>query len=188
MRFTQREITDLIIAWLVLSGAFTLVWWGIDRPVLFIEMLPRSLVAVGTGFALHELAHKYAAQRHGLPAEFRRWDFGLLMAVVSSFFGFLFAAPGAVHIFGYTDKKTLVKTSMAGPLANIMVAITSLGLSLILLSGENFLVFLATFNLFLAFFNLLPIPPLDGSKVLRYSPQLWAVLFVPTLVLLIYIF
>ncbi|MCK4310028.1 MAG: site-2 protease family protein, partial [Methanomicrobia archaeon] len=147
-----------------------------------------SFVAVGTGFAFHEMAHKYTAQRYGLAAEFRRWNFGLLMAVVSSFLGFLFAAPGAVHIFGYVDAKIMVKTSIAGPLANIVVAVTSLGLSVILTDIDNFLFFLAYFNLFLALFNLLPIPPLDGSKILKYNPILWAAVFFPTLIILIFIF
>ena len=188
MKFTRRELYDLVIAWVVLSFALTVLWWGIDRPLLLLRMMPRSFVAVGTGFAFHEMAHKYTAQRYGLAAEFRRWNFGLLMAVVSSFLGFLFAAPGAVHIFGYVDAKIMVKTSIAGPIANLIVAVTSLGLSLILVDIDNFLFFLAYFNLFLALFNLLPIPPLDGSKVLKYNPILWAAVFFPALVILVYIF
>ncbi|WP_211259700.1 site-2 protease family protein, partial [Thermococcus celericrescens] len=33
----------------------------------------------------------------------------------------------------------------------------------------------ATVNLWLAFFNLLPFPPLDGSKVVRWNAGYWAV-------------
>jgi len=188
MKFTRREINDLFISWIVLSFALAVLWWGIDRPLLILRMMPRSFIAVGTGFAFHEMAHKYIAQRHGLAAEFRRWNFGLLMAVISSFLGFLFAAPGAVHIFGYADAKVMVKTSIAGPIANFIVAVTSLGISLILVDIDNFLFFLAYFNLFLALFNLLPIPPLDGSKVLKYNPILWAIVFFPILAVLIFVF
>jgi len=188
MKFTRREINDLLISWAVLSFALAVLWWGIDRPLLILRMMPQSIIAVGTGFAFHEMAHKYTAQRYGLAAEFRRWDFGLLMAVISSFLGFLFAAPGAVHIFGYAETKVMAKTSIAGPIVNFIVAITSLGLSLILVDIDNFLFFLAYFNLFLALFNLLPIPPLDGSKVLKYNPILWGAVFFPILAVLIFAF
>ncbi len=188
MRFTRQEVEDLLIAWVVLSIALSILWWGYDRPFLALKMLPRSLIAVGTGFALHELAHKYTAQRYGLPAEFRRWNIGLLLALGSSFFGILFAAPGAVHIFGYTDEKTAAKTSISGPVANLAVAITALSLSVVLQDIDNFLHFLVYFNLFLALFNLLPFPPLDGSKVLKYNPVWWGAVFFPILGLLFYIF
>lgn len=186
MKFTRREINDLLISWAVLSFALAVLWWGIDRPLLILRMMPQSIIAVGTGFAFHEMAHKYTAQRYGLAAEFRRWDFGLLMAVISSFLGFLFAAPGAVHIFGYAETKVMIKTSIAGPIANFIVALISLGLSSFV--SNNFLFFLAYFNLFLALFNLLPIPPLDGSKVLKYNPILWGAVFFPILAVLIFAF
>jgi len=185
MKFTRREINDLLISWAVLSFALAVLWWGIDRPLLILRMMPQSIIAVGTGFAFHEMAHKYTAQRYGLAAEFRRWDFGLLMAVISSFLGFLFAAPGAVHIFGYADEKTMVKTSVSGPATNFIIALISIGLSFFI--SSNFLHFLAYFNLFLALFNLLPVPPMDGSKVLRYSPLLWGVMFFSIIGLLLFV-
>jgi len=185
MKFTRREINDLLISWAVLSFALAVLWWGIDRPLLILRMMPQSIIAVGTGFAFHEMAHKYTAQRYGLAAEFRRWDFGLLMAVISSFLGFLFAAPGAVHIFGYADEKTMAKTSVSGPATNFIIALISIGLSFFI--SSNFLHFLAYFNLFLALFNLLPVPPMDGSKVLRYSPLLWGVMFFSIIGLLLFV-
>ena len=185
MKFTRREINDLFISWIVLSFALAVLWWGIDRPLLILRMMPQSIIAVGTGFAFHEMAHKYVAQKYGLAAEFRRWDFGLLMAVISSFLGFLFAAPGAVHIFGYADEKTMVKTSVSGPATNFIIALISIGLSFFI--SSNFLHFLAYFNLFLALFNLLPVPPMDGSKVLRYSPLLWGVMFFSIIGLLLFV-
>ena len=185
MKFTRREINDLLISWAVLSFALAVLWWGIDRPLLILRMMPQSIIAVGTGFAFHEMAHKYTAQRYGLAAEFRRWDFGLMIAIFSSFLGFLFAAPGAVYTFGYADEKTMVKTSVSGPATNFIIALISIGLSFFI--SSNFLHFLAYFNLFLALFNLLPVPPMDGSKVLRYSPLLWGVMFFSIIGLLLFV-
>ena len=46
-----------------------------------------SLVAVSTGFLMHELMHKFVAQRYGAWAEFRVFPLGLMMAILFSFFG-----------------------------------------------------------------------------------------------------
>jgi len=185
MKFTRREINDLLVSWIVLSFAFAIVWRGITHPFSILRMMPKSFIAVGTGFASHEIAHKYTAQKYGLAAEFRKWDFGLLIAVFSSFLGFLFAAPGAVYTSGYADEKTMVKTSVSGPAANFIIALISIGLSFFI--SSNFLHFLAYFNLFLALFNLLPVPPMDGSKVVRYSPLLWGVMFFSILGILFFV-
>ncbi|MEA1993565.1 MAG: site-2 protease family protein [Euryarchaeota archaeon] len=184
MRFTRRELKDLVISWGVLSFAFAVVWWGIDRPFLLLKMLPMTIVTVGTAFILHEMAHKYVAQWYGFPAEFRKWDLGLFLALGSSFLGFLFAAPGAVHIYGIGEPRAAMKISIAGPLTNLGVALGAIGLSVLFKDIENFLFFLAYLNLFIAMFNLLPIPPLDGSKVLRYSPIIWGAVFFPILALI----
>ena len=105
MRFTEREIKDLLISWVVLSLAFAILREGgipglvrgrfAFSPLLFFG----RFIIVGTAFVLHELSHKYVAQRYNLWAEYQRWDQGLLFAFFLSLTGlFLFAAPGAVMI------------------------------------------------------------------------------------------
>jgi Zn-dependent protease len=54
-----------------------------------------TAVGVGTGFMLHELAHKFVAQRYGYWAEYKASPMGLIFTVVmAAMFGFVFAAPG----------------------------------------------------------------------------------------------
>jgi Zn-dependent protease len=69
-------------------------------------------------------------------------------------------------------KQDMIWISMAGPAANLLL---SIGLSLLLKTGiifeikvgDNPIIFVAILiNLFLAIFNLIPIPPLDGSRIL----------------------
>ena len=56
-------------------------------------------LAVGTGFLLHELAHKFVAQHYGYRAEYKASINGLgLTAIMALVIGFVFAAPGAVMI------------------------------------------------------------------------------------------
>lgn len=90
--------------------------------------------------------------------------------------GFLFgwAKPVPINYNNLSDKKNgVLKVSLAGPASNIIMAfiwgiIAYLGLfvldSEIIISMGAIGVF---FNLLLAIFNLLPIPPLDGSVILR---------------------
>ncbi len=184
--FTREEIRDMIIAVIALSilYSFTITrssGWSIDTLMLFI---PISFVAVGLGFILHELGHKIVAQKFGFFSEFRRWDYGLILGFLTVPLGFMVFAPGAVYFGSYGRMVTAEengKISLAGPVVNIVLAILALLLTLSIrpyLSMENagvmyivLLTLVLTFNVnsFLALFNLLPIPPLDGSKVIQWN-------------------
>ena len=96
---------------------------------------------MGLGFLLHQLAHKFVAQKYGCVAEFRAFDQMLYLAVGLAFFvGFIFAAPGAVMIRGYVDRRKNGIISIAGPAVNIMLAVIFLILLNILASILNFIV------------------------------------------------
>ena len=138
-----------------------------------------SFLAVVTGFMLHELAHKLVAESDGAWAEFRANPLGLLLAIIVSFFGFVFAAPGATYIQGNISKEQNGQISLAGPATNIVLGLVFAGLAL--LGGTGPLAFalawVASVNFLLAAFNLLPIPPLDGSKVAKWSIPVYLVSF-----------
>ena len=136
-----------------------------------------------TGFLLHELGHKFVAQRYGAWAEYRMYPMGLLMALVFSFLGFLFAAPGAVYIQGRISRKQNGLISLAGPLTNILfgtsfivlwLAFPSLGL------WSSAFNWVGVLSLFLAGFNLIPLGPLDGKKVFNWSPTTWVLAVIAT--------
>jgi Zn-dependent protease len=186
--FSRIEIRDIVIAWLALGFAFSLSFFsrsdlfgggGLDASGFgYIFLL--SLLTVGPGFVLHELSHKFVAQRYGFWAEFRMWPMGLVLALVTSLLGFIFAAPGATYISGVSiSKQENGKISLAGPATNVVLAMFFLPFAI---TGNGFLADLGGFgsyiNIFLALFNLLPIGPLDGSKVFRWSKPLWVVFFV----------
>lgn len=180
--FSRLEIRDIILAWLALSAAFLLAQRG--RLVFGGGLLTNivvSVVAVGSGFVLHELMHKFTAQRYGYRAEFRMWPFGVVFALLTSVVGFIFAAPGATYIQGYgVPERQNGLISLAGPLTNVVVGSLFLpflliGNGVIQQAGQVGL----SINYFLAAFNMLPVMPLDGAKVLRWNKVLWGVVFVP---------
>lgn len=183
--FTKKEVRDILIATLVLTIAFKFAFSGLYNTdaLVFIIYIILSFLAVVTGFLGHEMMHKITAFRHNYYAEFIRWDMGLLLALVTSFFGIVFAAPGATTIYGYVDKDTYGKISAAGPIYNLFVGILFLSVSLV--SYLHILIFVAEINFWLGFFNLLPIPPLDGSKIYRWNMPLYIILMGASLILVL---
>src|SRR3989344_9707654 len=116
------ELKDISKAWLAISVAFGIVLGGLT--IKFYTAFIISAIAVGLGFLLHELSHKFFAQKYGFKAEFRSFDEMLFLALIMSFFGFVFAAPGAVVIFSrFKDLKKNGIISVAGPLMNIFLAL-----------------------------------------------------------------
>ncbi|MDO8537362.1 MAG: metalloprotease, partial [archaeon] len=69
MSFSQRELRDIFVAWLVLSLAFALVISNNSSQFSFQTALIAALITVGTGFVLHELAHRFVALKFGAMAE-----------------------------------------------------------------------------------------------------------------------
>lgn len=184
MRFSRVEIEHLLRAWVLVSLAFAILITGFSLTATFAVAMLFSAITAGIGFLGHELMHKYVAQRYGCWAEFRANDFMLGLMVVLSFFGFIFAAPGGVFIANHVTLRKNGIISLAGPLTNIVFGVLFAGLAFILpvplqplgLYGMNI-------NFWLGFFNLLPLPGIDGSKVLAWNKWVYAVTFIASIVL-----
>lgn len=170
MKFSKIEKRDLFKAWIAITLAFTIINLESFDLLLILIGFIMSGITVGVGFIFHELAHKFLAQRYGCLAEFRSNDQMLIFAIITSFFGFLFVAPGAVFIRGNVTKDQSGKISSAGIFANIVLAFMFL---LLMLLGLPFLTTLSvygvTINSWLAVFNLIPFGNFDGIKVLSWN-------------------
>jgi len=134
-----------------------------------------SIVAVSLGFVLHEIGHRFVARRFGCFAEYTMWPTGLILAVVVSFFGFVFAAPGAVMIYPKSNawgRVTLTKQkigliSITGPAMNLCLALVFILLNMAY-ANTAYLTLLfslgARINTWLAVFNLIPFGPFRWHK------------------------
>jgi Zn-dependent protease len=176
---SAREIRDIILADVVLTIAFALLLSGgllskTIKPTSILAVLPIAAVAVAVSFVLHELMHKFVAQHYGAWAEFRTWPIGLVITLASSMFGFLIGIPGATYIFSnsFTKKQNGI-VSLAGPATNLVIFFVFLGIWVLISPAsayvQNALGIITFISLWLAFFNMLPIFPLDGSKVLAWN-------------------
>lgn len=200
--FSPREIFDLVLASVVLSAAMALILGGRKGEILefsfsfdweaFVALLPFSALATIPAFILHELAHKLVAQKKDLFAEFQANFVGLGAGIVLTFlFKLLFAVPGVVQIMGRASKRDEGIISIVGPLVNVVIAYAAFFLDGLFPGvrlpgsqesgiGNTVFEMIMILNLILAGFNMLPLGPLDGRKVWRWSWMgfvgMWALL------------
>ena len=153
-----------------------------DR-LAFLFVLPIILVSL----TIHEYAHAWTAYRYGDDTAKRMGRLTLNPLAHISLFGtiimpllvrFGWAKPIPVN-FSILTKKQIFVVAAAGPIANIMLAIILTGAFHLFGLGKlpllGYFVLLAILlNIILAVFNLIPVPPLDGSRLvyaLLKSPQ-----------------
>lgn len=192
---SRSEIAQIVIAYVVLTVDLLILFTGSSllfgsggsglgsiSPVIAVV----AATAAFTGFVAHELAHKIVAERRGYWAEFRMWPAGLGLSLVTAFLGFLWGAPGATVVggMGDLDRRGWGKTSVAGPLTNLAFAGTFyLGSIAAVLLGSGlvrWILLLAWINAWFGTFNLIPVGPLDGAKVVRWNAGYWAAAIVVT--------
>lgn len=131
-------------------------------------------ISILIAMVLHEWAHGYVSYKLGDPTPKTDGRLSLnplkhidpVGAIMLLICGFGWAKPVEVNYNYYKDaKKGMALTAIAGPMMNFVIAIISIILFKHILP-ITFLTVLATINISLGVFNLIPIPPLDGSKVM----------------------
>ena len=154
-------------------------------PEVLILLIPVLLFAL----VFHEFSHGWVANKLGDPTAkyagrltlnpMAHLDlFGSLMIL---FVGFGWAKPVPVDSRYLANPRTdMMKIAFAGPASNLLLAF--IAGSIIRLTGNmgvlsSMLIMFAQINIMLAVFNMIPIPPLDGSQIfsglmIRHNPDL----------------
>ncbi|GIP25104.1 zinc metalloprotease [Paenibacillus sp. J23TS9] len=156
-----------------------------------LEQLPFYLVVLVVAFTVHEFSHAYFANKFGDPTAKLLGrvtlnpavHFDLLGIILLLIAGFGWARPVPVNRDNFKSPRLMgVVVSAAGPLSNFFLAIIGTFIYAVLISTgalasisnakviEAIIIFFQLFgmmNFFLFLFNLIPLPPLDGYRILE---------------------
>nr|MBD3312171.1 hypothetical protein [archaeon] len=180
-KITLKEVSNLLISVLILGLLFSF------RDLT--NIVPNTLI-IGLAFIVHELSHKFVAEHYDCKTMYVLWPQGIMISIIIGLLtrgGVIFAAIGFVSIksfystrvgyrFTHLSLEEMGKISASGPASNIILGIISAMLTPVL----PIMGFSTALNFVLAIFNLLPIPPLDGSKVFVWSRIGWVSLMATT--------
>jgi len=153
----------------------------LQNPLYFVAFIAALIV----GITVHEFAHAWTANRCGDPTAriegrltlnpFAHLDpLGTLFIFLV---GFGWGRPVPINPIYFRHKSDELKVAFAGIVTNILVAlILAIPIRIALMNGVHidsspflsFLDIMVELNIILAAFNLLPVPPLDGSHLVEY--------------------
>lgn len=169
-----------------------------------------AIISFAVALTGHEVAHGFAAYKLGDPTAKQAGRLSLnplkhidpfgtvilplmLMVLHMPIFGYAKPVPYNPHYFKDPRKGDAI-TGFAGPLANLVMALLAAGIARMIYAVSPFVLYsevgyfvmllLSTFtlvNLYLMFFNLIPIPPLDGSSIIalfipeKYLPKWYSI-------------
>ena len=195
-RFNPEEQKALLIQIVVFAFILSFKDWG-EESFSLITGLSNYLLAVivvAISLLVHEAGHRFYGIKYGFRVESKLWWYGifigLILVIISNGNIMFFAAHGifihvmAVHRLGHfrygPNIFAFAMVALAGPLMNIFLATIVKTLEVwfgIPISTIAFLHKLFMFNWIYAVCNLLPIPPLDGTRIIFWSRLLYVFVF-----------
>jgi Zn-dependent protease len=205
----RQEITELALSTVIISISFGIAIGGgyktFGDPSTLVKYSLLSLLSISLGFVLHELGHRIVARGYGYVASYSMWIPGLILALITSFGGWIFAAPGAVLIRkkngimegNWININHFGKIALAGPFVNIVLSYLYFLLMYLYSITDGFgidsrlllaILFIgAQINITLALFNLIPFGPFDGSKIFKWNKLVWLITAVVAIGLFFYL-
>lgn len=183
--FSRTELNGFLLTMFIFAFIFSFDKWGGASFDLIIGLKNFAFAVLLCGFSLfvHHAGQRLMAIKLGFKAEQKIWWPGLIIAlllvVLSSGKVKMFAASAVfislleVHRLGgfryEVNIGSWAKVALAGPVFNVLLATTAVLFEWTGILPSPLANSIFKFNLYFAAWNLLPIPPLDGSRIIYYS-------------------
>jgi Zn-dependent protease len=183
--FSNAELRSYALTVLILGFVLSFNNWGdttFDLKTGLINLL-KGILFVAIALFIHHAGQRLWGIKNGFRVEQKLWWYGILISLILAIVSngrvaFLAVSSTSIYMlpqhrlgkFRYgTNMRDLANICLAGPLFNVFLASFLVILSWIHIFPAELAMQLFTFNLVFAAWNLLPIPPLDGSRVMYYS-------------------
>jgi hypothetical protein len=179
--FSSLELLVIAVGSVLLAASYVLAKGaslGLENIVLFLVSGVVAMVA-------HDIAHRYLARKYNAVTEYQFWWLGsIIMFITAIFFGVVYAVPARTIINNSDklDKKVKGIVYLAGPMVSFAFAIFFLLLSFLGGPWTKLGLLGVSMNLLSSVYGLMPFNPMDGKKVIDWRGAVWAVAFIPVLI------
>lgn len=178
MLFRKKEWGSLVISVLVVSAAFAVQ--NISLNFFF-----QCFLIVILSYLIHEILHSVVAKSEGIYSRCDLWPIGIIVTLASGILSGGLAVLPLPTIIRLKESETerwrketfemapwdIGLTSIVGPLSNLVLA--TIFFALFKFYGLTLFRLGALINSWIAFANLIPWPPIDGSKIMSWDRWVW---------------
>lgn len=182
IEFERKEIIDLFVSIFILTFIFSLT-----NSTIKLNSIPLIFLIVCFSYIPRIVIQKYFAKKIGYGAKFKIYPVSSILAILFSPIGIKLASPGynEVRPYKFSEWKYKRLKGSVEEMARIYLSGVIWNLFLCIISVVFNLNVVKEVNVWISFFNLLPILPFDGAKILKWDFSIWAFFFIFTLILLI---
>jgi Zn-dependent protease len=170
-----RDLRDTVIAIVALTIIFA---YNAQNPAATVNSFIPALLAVSVAFLVNRIVCKLLASKLGCVAYYRIWLPGLVFGLILMLIGFKFPAIGfiVIHPFAFgrwgfkSRRPSMTEDGLMGfigPASNILLALV------LSIFSDPMLSYMSFVSAYFALFNLLPIKPLSGYKMIVWKPWIW---------------
>lgn len=190
-KFSQYELRGLLIAIIAIAFVISFDEWGTESFNFGVGLynFSNAILIVALSILVHDAGQRLWALAIGYRLEFKMWSFGLIISLIIAFLNngrvkylWIIVPSGFMlhHLAGHRlgwfrygiNYFGQAMVALAGPLFTFMLIILLRVLSVF--SQNPLLDKAIIFNVIYTIINLLPVPPLDGSKIYFGSRMLYA--------------
>jgi Zn-dependent protease len=180
--FTRQELGVIAVGAVIIG----LLFFFAARTPFDLNTVAIYIIMGGLALCAHEIAHWYLNRKYQCSTEVQFWGLGtIIMFLTAWLFGNVFAQPTLTVVRSQVplEKRSLGLIMLSGPVFSILIAIACL--LLIPLGGVFRTAGMLGFsiNLLAGVFELLPVTPCDGKEVFAWNRFIWALIFVPLLLI-----